>query len=607
MHDNSRLPRLFFRVEWWLIPIGSVYIFTLCPVIYWLDSSELAVSSYLLGVPHSPGHPLYSLIVKLMLFVPIGNIGWRANMASALLGLVALGVISVLLKSRNSSSTLSRSSHILIVSAIGLTFAMWMQCIRAEVYMLQFLLTALVIALYLAFLEREKQPFAKEKYTLAASFAVGISFANHPLLALSLLPFLFTIVITSVRKSKYGSGLLPVSAAVFFFGLSLYLYLPIRAFQDPAVNWGAPFSLQHFYWVVSSQAFQKSFPLDSVFSTFETVERTFFLLMEQVTLPVFFLALAGGWIAFRRSFWKASVFLTALFLNLATLFLQKSLDLGNPDHYGYLLPSILILYLCFGSLINVFDFFRRQLHGETIKRVAGALCIGLVALLPAWNMARNIPEINRRIHYHPLVFGNLLLRCLEPSSVLFTSSFNSIFVLWYLQHGERRREDITIVHRGFLSHPGYGEHLKKRHHRSLDFLMRENEQEIFSQALLGSSDNQIYVEYGLFIPRDVIPYLHPSGVVFKLSDIPVSGTPERNGWQDCRISEREWRNFVRAPQSSRILLWVHYLHGMYYFRTGKPDRAVREWERGLEINPLSRELQERISMARQLPNFPENE
>ncbi len=61
-----------------------VYLSTMtlsCP--FW-DSGEFIATSYILGIPHPPGTPLYVLIGRIMTMLPIGEIASRVNWLSAL-------------------------------------------------------------------------------------------------------------------------------------------------------------------------------------------------------------------------------------------------------------------------------------------------------------------------------------------------------------------------------------------------------------------------------------------------------------------------------------------------------------------------------------------
>src|SRR3989339_281858 len=75
----------------------AVYFITLCPTVYTGDSGGLITAAYTLGVPHSPGYPLYCLLGKLFTFVPLGSIAFRVNLLSAFFAALACAVIYLLI------------------------------------------------------------------------------------------------------------------------------------------------------------------------------------------------------------------------------------------------------------------------------------------------------------------------------------------------------------------------------------------------------------------------------------------------------------------------------------------------------------------------------
>lgn len=74
----------------------TVYLVTMQPTTSFWDSGEFIATSYILGIPHSPGTPLYVLIGRIfaMLSLPI-SVAQKVNFMSALFG--ALGVMMVYL------------------------------------------------------------------------------------------------------------------------------------------------------------------------------------------------------------------------------------------------------------------------------------------------------------------------------------------------------------------------------------------------------------------------------------------------------------------------------------------------------------------------------
>src|SRR6188768_4187454 len=92
----SSLRRLFWAGAA-LVFVGSflLYARTMEASASFWDSGEFIASSFILGIPHSPGTPLYVLVGKVasLLPLPFLNIAQRVNLLSAFCG--AAGVLFV--------------------------------------------------------------------------------------------------------------------------------------------------------------------------------------------------------------------------------------------------------------------------------------------------------------------------------------------------------------------------------------------------------------------------------------------------------------------------------------------------------------------------------
>ena len=74
-----------------------LYLKTLAPTVSFWDCGEFIACSYILGVPHPPGAPLYILLGKLFTYLPVGDIGYRKNLMSAVFAAGSIGVLYLLL------------------------------------------------------------------------------------------------------------------------------------------------------------------------------------------------------------------------------------------------------------------------------------------------------------------------------------------------------------------------------------------------------------------------------------------------------------------------------------------------------------------------------
>jgi uncharacterized BrkB/YihY/UPF0761 family membrane protein len=93
---------LFRGIDWWAFAVTAVlvmvgYLLTLAPNQTLEDSGELSVAAHYAGIPHPPGYPVWTLYtwcwIKLL---PLGNIAWRAAVASAFAGALACGLVALM-------------------------------------------------------------------------------------------------------------------------------------------------------------------------------------------------------------------------------------------------------------------------------------------------------------------------------------------------------------------------------------------------------------------------------------------------------------------------------------------------------------------------------
>jgi hypothetical protein len=72
------------------------YLWTLAPTVTLVDSGEQIVAARFLGVAHPPGFPLYLILAHLFSLIPIGNIAFRINLASAFFAALASGMLTLI-------------------------------------------------------------------------------------------------------------------------------------------------------------------------------------------------------------------------------------------------------------------------------------------------------------------------------------------------------------------------------------------------------------------------------------------------------------------------------------------------------------------------------
>jgi hypothetical protein len=80
--------QFFLSKKFWGLFLFSffllIYVFTLCPTVFWWDSGEFIANIAVLGIPHRPGFPIYILLGKFFSFLPFFNLALQINFLSAL-------------------------------------------------------------------------------------------------------------------------------------------------------------------------------------------------------------------------------------------------------------------------------------------------------------------------------------------------------------------------------------------------------------------------------------------------------------------------------------------------------------------------------------------
>ncbi|MBN1593747.1 MAG: DUF2723 domain-containing protein, partial [Candidatus Coatesbacteria bacterium] len=225
----------------------TLYLQTANPLFRFSDGGELAAASYTLGIAHPTGYPAFLMLQKTWSFlVPIGNPCFRANLMSALCASIALALIYLF--------TLRIAGLIAGLVAAGL-FAMsetfWLQATQSTVYTLNLMLGALLILVAFRALHHPATLQMIALFFLVLGFGLG----NHVTLLLVPIALLVSHPFSFGRILGRKTAIL--TALIFLMvGLSIYLYMPLRAQQDPPINWGDTSISERMWEHISQQDYK---------------------------------------------------------------------------------------------------------------------------------------------------------------------------------------------------------------------------------------------------------------------------------------------------------------------------------------------------------------
>ncbi len=216
-----------------------VYICTLPPTFTFGDSGEFIAAAYTLGIPHQPGYPLYVLIGKTFLSLPLpGDISWRMNLLSAVFGALAVTLSCRLFLDfiRRVYPKLDHRKCLLIAASAALILAFtpsfWLQAVIAEIYTLHLLL--LVGTLYL--LERWGQT-NQSRYLKSAAFVMGLDTISHYSSAVVWPVLLWRIwYLRQEEKHTLSLRMAIRLAGLVVLGMTPILIVYIRALTEPLLE-----------------------------------------------------------------------------------------------------------------------------------------------------------------------------------------------------------------------------------------------------------------------------------------------------------------------------------------------------------------------------------
>ncbi len=320
------------------LAVFALYVATLAPtVLYYspenFDSAHLQVVAYVLGIPSYTGYPTYAMLTHLFTHLPFGDVAYRVNLASAVFGAMAVGVLFFACRKGGAG----RFGAVVGAFAFGVGATVWSQAVIAEVYTLHILLMSLFLLTLLTW----KNTRRDGHLLLLAALLGGLAMTNH-LTSIFLVPSAVFFVFVVDRSKMLDARLVAKSAGAFVLGLSPYLYLPIRASMEPpliaAGPGGNPATLPGFLDLVSGGDFKGAM---LVFGPTELAGRLAIYaghLVENVNPALLVLSLAGAFVLWRRD--KAAFAL----LGFVYIFnLGYALEYDIEDLEIYFVPTYLAL------------------------------------------------------------------------------------------------------------------------------------------------------------------------------------------------------------------------------------------------------------------------
>jgi hypothetical protein len=419
-----------------------LYLSTVAPTVYNLDSAELTTAAYTGGLVRATGYPLFLILGRLWSRLPLGDIGLRMNLMSAVFGALTIALGDSLLR-RLSIPAWARFSSLGLLAS---SRYFWAMASTAEVYTLHTFMMTVVLSALLWF---SRQPSALR--LAACTLAVGLSFGNHVATVL-LAPGCVWFVVHSAGKGFLDLRKIAAAGAGLALGMSLYLYLTVVYLGGPAFNYAGQYdadgvfqavdltTIAGMWWLVSGKAFA------SVMAGYSPVELAgevghFLAELVRTFVGVGIGPAVVGFFALRRR--AAPLAMTLMLIFIATVGFYASYRVIDKD--TMFLPAYLAWALLLAEGYRALDAW--LVRGDATGRsatvgVVRVLAVGAVLFAVAWN-GPLVDLSDDRSTYNR---GQAILARAEPGALI-VGWWSTVPVVEYLQMIEGERPDVEALNR----------------------------------------------------------------------------------------------------------------------------------------------------------------
>jgi hypothetical protein len=228
------------------LAVFALYAITLSPTTAFWDTSEYIATAHILGIPHPPGNPLFVVLARAwdLLLTPLGlSTAVNVNLFSAAMSALAHGCWFLLVDrilafySTDRVFRLVGASAAVLISATA--FTVWNQSnVNEKVYTVT--LFTIAAMSWLAFRWRDRLGEGKDdNIILLMLFILALSVGNH-LMAFLAAPALLAFILIVDARTLLNWKLYAAAVPVILLGLSIHMYLPMRAGLKPVINEADP-------------------------------------------------------------------------------------------------------------------------------------------------------------------------------------------------------------------------------------------------------------------------------------------------------------------------------------------------------------------------------
>lgn len=520
----------------------SIYIHNLSRSVYGGDTGDFISASVVMGVPHPPGYPLFTLIgfllTRINIFTPAFMVGLIASFSSAL-AIVMFYLISLKLTKNALASFISSL-------VLAFNFIFWFYAEIAEVFSLNVLFVLILIFLAILFSEKKKK-----MYFFVLSFFVGLSLTNHQTIILIFPAILMICFSEFIKLIKIPKNLL-LSLLFFALGFCVYLYVPIASFHNPPVNWIKVDDLDSFLRLILRRDYGTfnagPFPPADLFERIAVLKIFFGNLIAQLTIPSALLILAGLIYSFKKN---KKIFVAILlgfllsgplFIGYASFPLLSAFFIGVNERFMLMSLVVILLFLPFG-LMATGEITNKIFRKKTYEK----LFIGIFILIPISLFYYNFPKTDLSNITAGDDFAYDYMSFLPNNSLLLIGGDTPLLNTWYIHYALNYRKDVKLMNLNTLKEEDYYNQQKQEY-------LKNNPKDLSSPNL----------------KLRVFEYIAQKRPVYASEPIKPVGKFEKISWVPYGLVSRLFLEKEALPKESRYFSQTAYIwDNLKYFKNLK--------------------------------------
>lgn len=491
-----------------LLFVSFVYLFTIAPSVIQIDSGELAAVQATLGIAHPTGYPLFTMLGYLFSIIPLPfTTIYQLNLLALIWCVIGLlffiKTIKLILdnlnqfvvqkkikqekkgtkKGKQNEATelkiiIEEDIKIFISAIAGLilafSFTFWHQSVSVEVYSLHISLISLIIYfLVKAFLSDKSSML----YWFVLALVLALGFSNH-MTTLLILPGIAYLFFTKFGINKVAFQKMFKMISLFIPVLILvYLYLPIRAAQNPILNWGNPIDVERMLRHISGFQYQV-WLFTSMEAAKEQLQYFFSTLSIQfsVSLILVFIGIVYSFVFLRKLFFFAIISL------VFTVAYSINYSISDIDSYFLLAYISMAIFSAFG-LLKLFLFLRD-------KKLKLILPIILSGVIIALQLAFTFGKVTQHENYVFEDYTKAALNSTSKNAIIFSYQWDYLIsASYYFQFVENFRKDVAVIDKELLRRSWYYNQIEKNYPDVIDEIKPTIFQFLESVKLFERSEN----------------------------------------------------------------------------------------------------------------------